>query len=147
MQIVRNIRPVGVHCLNQVELPFPGIFLDALFPLDCVDQKIVFFKPDQCFHAIPGCKAGCQVVLVFIKPAGQVPGDAGVNRSIAFRRENVDVTFMRASWLTQAIFQDAPKLPLITALVAVIQQYRVCGAKRLLSRDGHRVAGLPGHAR
>ncbi len=117
VRIVRNIRPIRVHCVNQVELPFPGKFLDALFALDRVNQKIILLKPNQRFHAIPGCKSGRQVVLMFENPAGQVPGDAGINRSVALGCENVDVTLPACIMANCSNFSRYPRTP----------HYRPCG--------------------
>jgi hypothetical protein len=90
---VGDVIPVRVHRFNQIDFPLPGPVLDGFFVGDCVGDEVMFFEPDQRFHAVFRGKARRQIVLVLIQAAGQVAGHAGVERAIAPGGKDIDITF------------------------------------------------------
>ena len=94
-----DVIPIGVHCLDQIDLPLPGPVLDRFLARDSIRDEVVLLEPDQCFHAVFRCKTRRQVVLVLIQTAGQVAGHAGVERTIALRCKDIDIAFSHAAMI------------------------------------------------
>ena len=89
--MIGDVVPVGIGTLDEVEFPFPWPVLDHLFARDGVGDEVVFLEPDERFDAVASGEAGCQVALVLIEAARQIGGDAGVERAVPLRCEDVDV--------------------------------------------------------
>lgn len=79
-----NVTPLWVCRFNQLEFPLARPFLDILFTLNGFGQKLVGLQPDEGFNAVFGSEAGGEAILMLVETPGQVTGDAGIERSVAF---------------------------------------------------------------
>jgi len=81
-QFLSQIAPIGVRCLDQLDLPLALPILDLLLARDRGVHRPGEFEPDERLHAIAVGEAAETAVAVLADALGQVRGDAGVERPV-----------------------------------------------------------------
>ena len=89
-QFLRQIAPIRVRRLDQLDLPFPLPILDLFFARDRGVHRPGEFEPDERFDAIAFGEAVEGAVAVLANALDQVRGDAGVERAVARAGGDID---------------------------------------------------------
>ena len=77
-ELLRQIEPVGIVFLNNIELPLPRPALDRLFASDRDLDVVVSLKPDETLDVMLGCIAAESLLSVLVNSRQKVRGDAPV---------------------------------------------------------------------
>ena len=75
-----QVRPIRIHLLDEPDLPIPAPLFQRLLALDRLDDAVVGFVPDEPRHAVGRGEAGAVPAPMLVDPAGQVVGDADIQR-------------------------------------------------------------------
>ena len=75
---------------DQVDLPAAEPFLDPLFALDGIADVVMGFMPDEPPDPVFAGEAADRAVAMLGDPGDEVARDAGVERAVAVRSEEVD---------------------------------------------------------
>ena len=81
-QFLRQIAPLRVRRLDQLDLPLALPILDLLLTRDRGVHRPGEFEPDERLHAIAVGEAAETAVAVLADALDQVRGDAGVERAV-----------------------------------------------------------------
>jgi hypothetical protein len=92
----RQISPMRVMLVDQVDLPRPMPVLELLLTHNCWFHLAKHLKMDQAINRIFGGKAGKGFVAVLPQAGDQVRRHANVKRTIGFARKNINtgLTFL-----------------------------------------------------
>lgn len=86
----KEIAPLWVRGFDEFKLPLAKPALDLFFALDGFEHEVMLFVPDEQFAAVFLCEAFDLAFSVQLDAREEIAGDAGVERAVALRRENVD---------------------------------------------------------
>ena len=79
----REIVPIGVVCLDQLDLPTPVPLLDVFLTLDCSRDIIAGFEVNKLLHSIALRKAGNLCALMLRDTPDDIVCDADIERPIS----------------------------------------------------------------
>ncbi|QQQ19602.1 hypothetical protein JIP62_05805 [Brevundimonas vitis] len=85
-----KIKPLRVLCFDQGQLPAATPLLDALFPNDGRQHRVVLFEPDQGLAAILRREALQAAGPVLSNASRQGAGHPGVDRAVSSTGHHVD---------------------------------------------------------
>lgn len=88
-QLLRQIPPLRVRRLDQLDLPFALPVLDLLLARDRGVHRSGEFEPDERLHAIAVGEAAETAAPVLADALDQVRGDAGVERAMPRARHDI----------------------------------------------------------
>ena len=86
----RQILPVGIFALEQVDFPLPVPALELLFAGDRGGHVAKQFEAHQPVNAMPRGKAGQGGAAMLGQALDQVGGDADIQRAVAIAGKDID---------------------------------------------------------
>src|SRR5215467_4480830 len=89
-QLIVEVTPLRIMVLNQFKLPGAPPFLDPLFAEDGIGHGPVKFGKDQPVDSVVLHKAGHCIRPMLPDAANEIVGDAGIKRTVAFARKDID---------------------------------------------------------
>ena len=93
-QPYRQIRPVGVTGVDQIDLPLPAPVLELFFPQDRQFHRAAQFVMDKAMDMVARSVPRKRVVAVLPHPRDQVRRHSDVKRSVKPTGQNVDARLL-----------------------------------------------------
>jgi hypothetical protein len=95
-QIARQVSPLRVRFLDQIDLPLPAPILDLLFSADRLGHRLKRFDMDETRYSMAFGEAFNFVVSMLVQALDQVAGNANVERAAIGTGQNVSARFADA---------------------------------------------------
>ena len=93
-QAHRQVRPMRVALIDQVDLPWAVPVLKLFFAQDCRFHLAEQFEMDEPMNTVARGMSGQRIVAVLPKPSDQVGSHANIQRPVKLTGQNVDARLL-----------------------------------------------------